>query len=283
MEVIIILIFLIIMFCYYENNVFDITKFKISANVNNKIRIVHLSDLHSKEFGKDNKRLKNIILKQKPNIVVTTGDMIDSNLRKMDEIINFLAELNKEVYLVYIPGNNEMRTEKINEILYKINLNEVIVLDNNIKEININNNKIFILGLVENRIDEGESFYEKANSRYFYNKSNLLFNELESKNGIKIILSHYPENFAAIGEKSYNKYNFNIMFSGHAHGGQFILPFIGGLFAPGQGILPKYYRGIHGEKNKLIISRGLGNSGFPLRLFNRPEVIVVDIYNEKIM
>ena len=283
MEVIIILIFLIIMFCYYENNVFDITKFKISANVNNKIRIVHLSDLHSKEFGKDNKRLKNIILKQKPNIVVTTGDMIDSNLRKMDEIINFLAELNKEVYLVYIPGNNEMRTEKINEILYKINLNEVIVLDNKIKEININNNKIFILGLVENRIDEGESFYEKANSRYFYNKSNLLFNELESKNGIKIILSHYPENFAGIGEESYNKYNFNIMFSGHAHGGQFILPFIGGLFAPGQGILPKYYRGIHGEKNKLIISRGLGNSGFPLRLFNRPEVIVVDIYNEKIM
>lgn len=283
MEVIIILIFLIIMFCYYENNVFDITKFKISANVNNKIRIVHLSDLHSKEFGKDNKRLKNIILKQKPNIVVTTGDMIDSNLRKMDEIINFLAELNKEVYVVYIPGNNEMRTEKINEILYKINLNEVIVLDNKIKEININNNKIFILGLVENRIDEGESFYDKANSRYFYNKSNLLFNELESKNGIKIILSHYPENFATIGEESYNKYNFNIMFSGHAHGGQFILPFIGGLFAPGQGILPKYYRGIHGEKNKLIISRGLGNSGFPLRLFNRPEVIVVDIYNEKII
>lgn len=283
MEVIIILIFLIIMFCYYENNVFDITKFKISANVNNKIRIVHLSDLHSKEFGKDNKRLKNIILKQKPNIVVTTGDMIDSNLRKMDEIINFLAELNKEVYVVYIPGNNEMRTEKINEILYKINLNEVIVLDNKIKEININNNKIFILGLVENRIDEGESFYEKANSRYFYNKSNLLFNELESKNGIKIVLSHYPENFASIGEESYNKYNFNIMFSGHAHGGQFILPFIGGLFAPGQGILPKYYRGIHGEKNKLIISRGLGNSGFPLRLFNRPEVIVVDIYNEKII
>lgn len=283
MEVIIILIFLIIMFCYYENNVFDITKFKISANVNNKIRIVHLSDLHSKEFGKDNKRLKNIILKQKPNIVVTTGDMIDSNLRKMDEIINFLAELNKEVYVVYIPGNNEMRTEKINEILYKINLNEVIVLDNKIKEININNNKIFILGLVENRIDEGESFYEKANSRYFYNKSNLLFNELESKNGIKIVLSHYPESFAAIGEESYNKYNFNIMFSGHAHGGQFILPFIGGLFAPGQGILPKYYRGIHGEKNKLIISRGLGNSGFPLRLFNRPEVIVVDIYNEKII
>ena len=93
MEVIIILILHIIMFCYYENNVFDITKFKISAYVYNNIRIVHLSDLHSKEFGKDNKRLKKIILKQKPNIVVTTGDMIDSNLRKMDEIIKKMMQL----------------------------------------------------------------------------------------------------------------------------------------------------------------------------------------------
>ena len=73
------------------------------------------------------------------------------------------------------------------------------------------------------------------------------------------------------------------MFSGHAHGGQFILPFIGGLFAPGQGILPKYYRGVYGEKSKLIVSRGLGNSGFPLRLFNRPDLVVVDIIsNNKI-
>ena len=68
------------------------------------------------------------------------------------------------------------------------------------------------------------------------------------------------------------------MFSGHAHGGQFRLPFVGGLYAPGQGILPKYTAGVYNEASKkLIISRGLGNSGFPLRLFNRPEIVTVTI------
>ena len=77
-----------------------------------------------------------------------------------------------------------------------------------------------------------------------------------------------------------NKYKFDIMFSGHAHGGQFILPVLGGIFAPGQGLFPKYYKGVYGEKNKLVVSRGLGNSGFPLRLFNRPDIVVVDIINK---
>lgn len=98
--------------------------------------------------------------------------------------------------------------------------------------------------------------------------------------GIKIVLSHYPENFKAIGDKSYYKYKFDLMFSGHAHGGQFRIPLIGGLYAPAQGIFPKYTAGIHkGIKNNLIISRGLGNSGFPLRLFNKPEIVVVTIEN----
>ena len=71
---------------------------------------------------------------------------------------------------------------------------------------------------------------------------------------------------------------FDLMFSGHAHGGQFRLPFVGGLYAPGQGILPKYTAGVHSEASKkLIINRGLGNSGFPLRLFNRPEIVTVTI------
>ena len=106
----------------------------------------------------------------------------------------------------------------------------------------------------------------------------MLFNSLEKQEGIKLVLCHYPENFKAIGNKSYYNYKFDVMFSGHAHGGQFRLPFIGGLYAPAQGILPKYTAGYHeGKNNGLIISRGLGNSGFPLRLFNRPEIVVLTI------
>lgn len=150
------------------------------------------------------------------------------------------------------------------------------------KEFGKNNNTLYKIGLAEKRVDKGEMFYSKVNSRYEIDNADSLFRKLEKLIGVKIILSHYPENYEYIGENSYSKYNFDIMFSGHAHGGQFILPGIGGIFAPGQGLFPKYYRGIYGEKSKLVVSRGLGNSGFPLRLFNRPDLVVVDIINKKI-
>lgn len=277
MEIIIILVFIIIMFCYYENNVFDITNISIRCKVNEKIRVVQISDLHSKQFGKNNNRLNKVIMSQKPDVIFATGDMIDSSLKDMDKTINFLVELNKVIPVVYIPGNNEMRTEKIEEILKKFDDGNVIALNNQIKELYLNKNKIYILGLAERKQDECGIFYNKINSKYLYSNCEELFEKLERGDGTKIVLSHYPENFKAVGEYSYSKYNFDIMFSGHAHGGQFILPFIGGLFAPGQGILPKYYKGLHGERSKLVISRGLGNSGFPLRLFNRPEIVVIDL------
>lgn len=277
MEIIIILVFIIIMFCYYENNVFDITNISITCNVDEKIRVVQISDLHSKQFGKNNNRLNKVIMSQKPDVIFATGDMIDSSLKDMDKTINFLVELNKVIPVVYIPGNNEMRTEKIEEILKKLGDGNVIVLNNQIKELYLNKNKVYILGLAERKQDEDGIFYNKINSKYLYINCEVLFEKLERVDGTKIVLSHYPENFKAVGEYSYSKYNFDIMFSGHAHGGQFILPFIGGLFAPGQGILPKYYKGVHGDTSKLVISRGLGNSGFPLRLFNRPEIVVIDL------
>ena len=148
-----------------------------------------------------------------------------------------------------------------------------------IATIKIKDNIINILGLVEKRVDKGEMFYSKINSRYEIENVDSLFRKLENLIGIKIVLSHYPENYEYVGGYSYSKYNFDIMFSGHAHGGQFILPGLGGVFAPGQGLFPKYYKGIYGKKNKLVVSRGLGNSGFPLRLFNRPDLVIVDIVN----
>ena len=103
------------------------------------------------------------------------------------------------------------------------------------------------------------------------------FNELSQKDGVKIVLSHFPENFKGVKENNYSQYDFDIQFSGHAHGGQFILPFIGPVFSPGQGLFPKYARGSFGDKPKLIVSRGLGNAEFPLRLFNHPEINVITI------
>ena len=264
-------------FCYYQNNKLQVTKLKAFSNTNDEIRVLQLSDLHSKEFGKSNNILLEAIYNEKPDIVVATGDLIDSNMKRIDNIVGFLESINKTIPVFYIPGNNEMRCKKINEIVHKLRYKKVNVLDNEIRTIKVKSTIVNILGLVENRVDDGELFYEKIKSKYESEKSKELFTRLEKMNGVKIVLSHYPENFEANEEISYSKYKFDIMFAGHAHGGQFILPFIGGIFAPGQGLIPKYYSGIYGKENKLVVSRGLGNSGFPLRLFNRPNIVVVNI------
>ena len=268
-------------FCYYQNNKISITNLKINLKVNNKIRIVQISDLHSKEFGKNNSILYKIIMEQKPDIIVATGDLIDSNMKRINKIIEFCSRLNKKVPVYYILGNNEIRCSRLNEIIEKLKEKNINVLENEIATIKIKDNTINILGLAEKRVDKGKMFYSKINSRYEIDNADSLFRKLEKLIGVKIILSHYPENYEYVGEYSYSKYNFDIMFSGHAHGGQFILPGIGGIFAPGQGLFPKYYKGIYGEKSKLVVSRGLGNSGFPLRLFNRPDLVVVDLISNR--
>lgn len=277
MEIIIAIAMLTGVFCYYQNNKIVITNIKLKQKINNKVRIAQISDLHSKEFGKNNDILYKKIIEQKPDIIVATGDLIDSSMKKLDEIIEFCSSINKDIPMYYILGNNEMRCSRVSEIVEKLKKNKICVLENEIESIEVKGNKINILGLAEKRIDEGELFYSKVNSRYGTENIEKIFSRLERLDGIKIVLSHYPENFEYVEEGAYSKYNFDIMFSGHAHGGQFILPGIGGIFAPGQGLFPKYYKGVYGEKNKLIVSRGLGNSGFPLRLFNRPDLVIIDL------
>lgn len=90
-----------------------------------------------------------------------------------------------------------------------------------------------------------------------------------------MLIAHKPEYL-----EDYQNIGFDLGFAGHAHGGQIRIPFINqGIIAPGQGLFPKYTEGINTiDGFSLIISRGLGNSGFPLRLFNRPEVIVVTLH-----
>lgn len=279
MEIIIAIAMIMGAFCYYQNNKIVITNLKVKSRINKSLRIAQISDLHSKEFGRNNNTLYKVIMEQEPDIIVATGDLIDSNMKRINAIIEFCSRLNKRVPVYYILGNNEMRCSEVNEIVEKLKQKNINVLENEIATIKIKDNIINILGLVEKRVDKGEMFYSKINSRYEIENVDSLFRKLENLIGIKIVLSHYPENYEYVGGYSYSKYNFDIMFSGHAHGGQFILPGLGGVFAPGQGLFPKYYKGIYGKKNKLVVSRGLGNSGFPLRLFNRPDLVIVDIVN----
>ncbi|EOU1702121.1 metallophosphoesterase [Clostridium perfringens] len=261
-------------FFYYENNVISTTNYEVDCGIGKYINVVHLSDLHGKEFGKNNEKLKMLILKEKPDLVVATGDMIDSSLKNMEEVIDFLSDLSKCVKVVYISGNNEQRCKKAEYIFGSLKSKGVIVLRNEIITLSLSGVKVNILGMFEKPKGDLHSSLKKINGSYAYEDSHKLFKRLESLEGLKIVLSHYPELF----EAEYSKYDFHIMFSGHAHGGQFRIPIVKrGLIAPGQGFFPKYTEGMHGNKNKLIISRGLGNSTKITRLFNRPEIVNVKI------
>ena len=131
---------------------------------------------------------------------------------------------------------------------------------------------------------EAERILSKSGiSKEFANKT---FDNFDYSRNVQILNAYnmareYVKNFEGIKELNYSQYDFDLQLSGHAHGGQWIMPFIGPLFSPGQGVLPKYARGTFGERPKLIVSRGLGNSEFPLRLFNHPEIIVVNIEQNK--
>ncbi|EGT4137579.1 phosphoesterase [Clostridium perfringens] len=261
-------------FFYYENNGVSTTNYEVDFGIGKDINVVHLSDLHGKEFGKNNEKLKRLILKEKPDLVVATGDMIDSSLKNMEGVIDFLSDLSKSDKVVYISGNNEQRCKKAEYIFESLKSKGVIVLRNEIITLSLNEVKVNILGMFEKPKGDLHSSLKKINGSYAYEDSHKLFKSLESLEGLKIVLSHYPEIF----EAEYSKYDFHIMFSGHAHGGQFRIPIVKrGLVAPGQGFFPKYTEGMHGNKNKLIISRGLGNSTKITRLFNRPEIVKVKI------
>lgn len=267
------IIIFIALFCYYQNNKIDITEYEIeSAEINSNIKIAQLSDMHSKPFHKAVDKLKAI----RPDVIMITGDFINDHGKNKDKMLEIGKELLRIAPVFYITGNHERRLDYFGELMTELRNLGFTVLLNDISEEIIKNNRLAILGLDENQADF-EDYKERKNGTFVYKDMKPYFDKLEKSNGFKIVLSHFPENFETVKENNYSQYNFDLQLSGHAHGGQFILPFIGPVFSPGQGLFPKYARGSFGEKPKLIVSRGLGNSEFPLRLFNHPEINIINL------
>ena len=267
---------LLTVFLYYQNNKIDITPYSIKSDkINDSVTIAHLSDLHSKPFKKVLSKLREI----KPDIICVTGDYINDHAKNKEKMFSFAKELVSIAPVYYITGNHERRLEIFDEIMQSLKECGFNVLLDEIAQAQIKDDKVYILGLDENMADHKDYRARKAGT-FVFRDMKPFFDELDKQNGFKIVLSHCPENFEGIKELNYLQYDFDIQLSGHAHGGQFILPFIGPVFAPGQGLFPKYARGSFGDRPKLIISRGLGNSEFPFRLFNHPEINVINIVND---
>lgn len=260
-------------FLYLQNNIIDITKYNLKYDkADEPIRIVQLSDLHSKPFKKVLKKIDEI----KPDIICITGDYINDREKNKKKMLKYAKALVARAKVYYITGNHERRLKNFDELMNELAEVGFIVLLNRVSVYYDKGFEIDFLGLDENQANF-DDYKARKKGTFEYKDMSLYFKQLNELGGYKIVLSHYPENFEGVKEMNYSQYDFDLQLSGHAHGGQFCLPFIGPVYSPGQGLKPKYAKGSFGNRPKLIVSRGLGNAEFPFRLFNHPEINVINI------
>lgn len=245
---------LIVFFIWFSNNSIVKTQYVLSfPQLKNAVKIVQISDLHGKSFGRYNSRLISEVAAVKPDVIAITGDIIHRYTQKNITVaIETVSALSGIAPVVYVSGNHEMRGMGYRFLRKGLKEAGAKVLDN------------------ECVVVSGVAF---AGLNGACNKNDVVFGITDDPSN-KILLAHMPHHIAR-----YAKAGFPLVLSGHAHGGQWRIPFTKqGIYAPGQGFFPKLTSGVHTEKNtKMIISRGLGNSKFPLRLFNRPEIVVISL------
>ncbi len=232
--------------------------------------IAHISDLHNTTFGKDNETLLEELKRIDPDIIAVTGDSVDSRRTDIKITVDFFKKALEIAPVYYVTGNHEARIDSYPELEEQLKNAGVIYAENKLIPIKRNGEKITLCGVADPYFSADYLFNDEA-SVIEHALDNLI-----ASDSFTILLSHRPEFFDL-----YCKHGFDLVLSGHAHGGQFRLPFVGGFIAPGQGLFPKYDSGLYEKENtKMLVSRGLGNSIIPLRLFNRPEIISVILKSE---
>lgn len=238
----------------------------ITNKVNGNIKIALVTDLHSCNYGENQYKLIDVIKSQEPDIVLLGGDIVDDVIPRKKSI-EFLERVSSMYPCYYVSGNHEFWSNDIDGIKNIISGYGINILEGDTDILNINGNDINICGIDDPEV--GESiFYEQLKNC-----------NVQSNNGnYTVLLTHRPELI-----DKYNEYNFDLILSGHAHGGQWRIPFIlNGLIAPNQGLFPKYAGGLYKfEDNNMIVSRGLARESTIIpRIFNRPELVIIDIDNK---
>ena len=228
-------------------------------------KIAHVSDLHNAVFGRKNEKLLSLIRAVKPDIIAITGDLIDSRHTDIDSALAFVEAAAEIAPVYYVTGNHESRLD-FDEIEPRLIAAGARVLRNEAKDIGRGGERIRLAGIDDpSFIRTGGTAEERAAAE---------LEQLGDGGGtFTVLLAHRPELVEV-----YAEYGAGLVLSGHAHGGQVRLPLLGGLYAPGQGLLPEYDSGLYSlGETQMVISRGLGNSVAPLRVNNRPELVIVTL------
>ena len=219
-------------------------------------------------MGDGNETLLSMLQKADPDLIAITGDLIDSRRTDTAIAVEFAKKATKIAPCYYVTGNHEARISEYETLKSGLETAGVFVLENKSVTLHQGTDVITILGM--NDPSFPMPLVDDSGST---NVQSLLNSFWTDNNSYTILLSHRPELI-----EHYAKQGADLVLSGHAHGGQFRLPFIGGLIAPNQGFFPTYDSGLFSDGNtNMIVSRGIGNSLFPFRFNNRPEVILIEL------
>ena len=238
-----------------EVNTFPIESEKLPASFDG-FRIAQVSDLHNAGFWQD---VAEALRQIQPDIIVLTGDLIDSGKTDVDAALAFAGQAAQIAPCYFVSGNHEAWSPDCWEPLRKgLEQAGIVLLENERVSLGRDGEHLTMLGL-------SDPAFGGDHAR--------ILGELAAGEGYRILLSHRPERM-----KLYAEAGVDLVFSGHAHGGQFRIPFLGGVIAPDQGLFPEYDSGLYEQDGTaMLVSRGIGNSIIPLRICNRPEILVAQL------
>lgn len=233
-------------------------------------KVVQVSDLHNTSFDGD---LISKIRNEEPDIIVVTGDIIDRNRTDLGVAQDFLEQVIALAPVYFVSGNHEVASGKYPELQEILDEVGVTNLDNDNEVLTKGDEEINLLGLADPLTIFYEEIDEEGSEELVIKRNLTEVSEDTSDTALNLLLSHRAELMEIYADS-----DVDLALTGHAHGGQIRLPIIGGLFSPSQGFFPKYTTGEYLENNTtMIVSRGLGNSIFPLRVLNRPELVVITL------
>ena len=237
-----------------------------SGKIKTPVKILQISDLHSSNYGCEGSELIEAATNISPDIIVLTGDILD-DCAPNGACFRFLKKLASLYPCYYVSGNHEVYTHLVGAIKEKLISYGIRVLEGETETVNIGDQSI-VIGGVDDPIESPDKY-----GRLWENQLTDCGRSLDGE-CFSILLSHRPELISY-----YEETPFDLVLCGHAHGGQVIIPkLLNGLYAPHQGLLPKYAGGeyVMGNGGKMIVSRGLSKLVRP-RVFNRPELLLVTL------
>lgn len=262
---------------------FDVTEYVVRTDKISKssegLKFIMISDLHSNEYGIDLHKVNKIIRKTKPDAILLAGDIISRKLNtNVPQMVNFLCTLSRHYPIYYALGNHEYKLKRFKDEYgdfyddYKEILEEsgIIFLEDESAIFDKDDYSVVISGV-------------QIDLAYYRHDAPIMGSGLMDKHmgcpdesKYQILLAHNPDYF-----RQYEQWGADLVLSGHVHGGTVRLPGIGGVIGTNMKFFPKYAQGIHRiRKSKMIVSRGLGTHTIKIRINNRPELVIINIYGK---